>query len=397
MDYPDFSFETLKAAPDSRARLGRLTTPHGSIETPSFIFCATKGAIKGLTMAQMRASGAQFVLANTYHLMIAPGPEVVAQLGGLHKMTGWDGPLLTDSGGFQIFSMGHGGVADEIKGRGRPPSAKSLAKITEEGATFRSYLDGKWLTLTPERSVDIQRHLGPDFVVVLDECTPFHVDKAYTKRSMDLSHRWGDRSLTAFREAGGTSVQGLPQALYGIVQGGVYPDLRAESSKYTSDLPFFGTAIGGSLGADKAQMYDVVGMCTEYVHPDRPIHLLGIGGIQDIFAGIRLGMDTFDCVSPTRVARHGWALMKGEPGERINIRNQRFRGDNTPLDAETGGIGTQFSRGYVHHLIKSGELTGMTILVQHNVEVMVRLMEEIRRALAEDGLDALEKEWLPNL
>jgi len=218
MEYPEFSFETLKADPSSRARLGRLKTPNGTIETPSFIFCATKGAIKGLTMSQMRASGAQFVLANTYHLMIAPGPEVVAQLGGLHKMTGWDGPMLTDSGGFQIFSMGHGGVADEIKGRARPNTSKSLSKITEEGATFRSYLDGKWLTLTPERSVDIQRHLGPDFVVVLDECTPFHVDKTYTKKSMDLSHQWGDRSLEAFRQAGGMSVQNVPQALYAFTQ-----------------------------------------------------------------------------------------------------------------------------------------------------------------------------------
>lgn len=393
--YPGFDFLIRHRDPGSKGRLGRLVTPHGAIDTPAFVFCATKGAIKGVTMPDMAASGADFVLANTYHLMIAPGPEAVAQLGGLHRMTGWNGPMLTDSGGFQIFSMGHGGVADEIKGRARPAGTKSLTRITEEGARFRSYLDGREMLLTPERSVDIQRHLGPDFVVVLDECTPFHVDRAYTKRSMDLSHRWGDRSLAAFRAAGGHSVQGLPQALYGIVQGGVYPDLRAESSAYTADRDFFGTAIGGSLGSHKEQMYEVVGMCVEHIHPDRPVHLLGIGGIADIFAGVRMGMDTFDCVSPTRVARHGWALMKGAPNERINLRNGKFRGDDTPLDPTGTGIGSTVSRGYLHHLIKAGELNGMTLLTRHNVEVMVRLMREIREALADGTLDALERAWVP--
>ncbi|MEM1399640.1 MAG: tRNA guanosine(34) transglycosylase Tgt, partial [Pseudomonadota bacterium] len=269
-----FRFEIGARSPETRARVGRLTTPHGSLDTPAFIFCATKGAIKGLSPRQMRENESQIILSNTYHLMIQPGAELVEKAGGLHAFTGWNGPMLTDSGGFQIFSMGHGGVADEIKGRGRTVERdKSLIEITEEGAVFRSYTDGAKLSLTPERSIDIQRKLGADLIVQFDECTPFHVDRDYTARSMELSHRWGDRCLEEFDRGDDGS-----QALYGIVQGGVYEDLREVSSRYTADRPFFGTAIGGSLGQDKAQMYEVVAYCSPHIAQDRPVHLLGIGG-----------------------------------------------------------------------------------------------------------------------
>lgn len=402
---PGFGFETLAREPGG-ARLGRLTTPHGTIETPGFIFCGTKAALKGMTVDQARECGAAIILANTYHLMVQPGAERVAKLGGLHRMTGWSGPMLTDSGGFQIFSMGHGGVADEIKGRRGPagrnagPSGEggrstSLTRITEAGAEFRSYLDGSKLILTPERSVDIQRKLGADLIVQLDECTPFHVERGYTARSMALSHRWGDRSLAEWERGGGVSAQGFPQAMYGIVQGGVYPDLRRESTEWTASRPFFGTAIGGSLGAHKEQMYEVVAMCTPHLHPDRPVHLLGIGGFGDIFTAIRLGCDTFDCVHPTRVARHGWALVKGARGERVNLRNARFREETGPIDPGCAcPVCRRYAAGYLHHLVKAGEMLGMTLLSMHNVFTMTRLMAEIRQAIRDGTLDALSRDWL---
>ncbi len=386
-----FQFGIIDRDPASRARTGRLSTPHGTIETPAFIFCATKAAIKGLTPRQMWQADSQIILSNTYHLMIQPGAERIEKAGGLHAFTGWDGPMLTDSGGFQIFSMGHGGVADEIKGRGRVAEReKSLVEISEEGAVFRSYTDGARLTLTPEGSIDIQRKLGADLLMQFDECTPFHVERDYTAQSMELSHRWGDRCLAEFDRGDDGS-----QALYGIVQGGVYEDLRQVSSEYTADRPFFGTAIGGSLGGSKSQMYEVVSWCAPHIAANRPVHLLGIGGFGDIFEGVAHGVDTFDCVHPTRVARHGWALMKGEVGERVNLRNARFREDDRPIDescrCETCKTA---SRAYIHHLVRANEPLGGILLTQHNVFTMNRLMTDIRAAIASSTLDQARSDWL---
>ena len=391
---PGFGFAIEHRDPSGRARVGRLATPHGEVETPNFIVCATKAAIKGMGPAEMRSAGGQIILANTYHLMIQPGADLIARLGGLHRFMGWDGPLLTDSGGYQIFSMGHGSVADEIKGRRSAPASggrePTLLDITEDGATFRSYLDGRRLFLSPEGSIDIQRKLGADLILQFDECTPYHVDRDYTARSMALSHRWGDRSLAEFaRGDDGT------QALYGIVQGGVYPDLRRESADYTVGRPFFGTAVGGSLGADKGQMYEVVSYAMPHVHPDRPVHLLGIGGIGDIFTNVALGIDTFDCVHPTRVARHGWALVRGAPAERVNLRNARFRDDDRPIDDGCPCPACRgFSRAYLHHLVKAGELLGIILLTAHNVATMVRLMAEVRAAIRSGTLADARRAWL---
>lgn len=390
LDYSNFKFDILFQAPDSRARLGRIHTPHGTVDTPHFIFCGTKAAIKALNMDQMREVGAGFVLANTYHLMLQPGADLVEKMGGLHKFMRWDGPMLTDSGGFQIFAMGEGTVADELKSRQKTARSRTLLKIQEEGATFRSYLDGAIHKLTPESAMDIQRKLGPDFVVALDECTATHTDKSYNQRSMAMSHRWGDRSLAQFaRHDNGA------QAVYGVVQGGVYRDLRAESAAYTADRPYFGTAIGGAFGNKQAEFFEIVDSCMPHVHPHRPIHLLGIGEFIDIFTCVKMGIDTFDCVSPTRIARHGWALMKGVPGGRYNIRNARFKDDPTPLD-ETMPFtcSNGYSKAYIHHLIKAGEILGMQILAQHNVAVMVRLMREIRAAIADGTLETLQKQWI---
>lgn len=390
--YPNFGFEILQRDAGSFARLGRLITPHGTIETPNFIFVGTKASVKNLHPSQIREAGADIMLSNTYHLYIQPGAELVQKMGGLHKFCGWDGPMLTDSGGFQIFSLGTGSDADEIKGKGKAGN-KSLIKIDEElGAIFKSYKDGSLCRLNPEISMDIQRKLGADLIVQMDECTPQSADRDYTEKSMHMSHRWGDRSLCAFN-----TMHDGSQGLYGVVQGGIYRDLREQSADYTKSRPFFGTAIGGCLGGTKVHFYEILSWLPKRIHPERPVHLLGIGKIEDIFEGVRQGMDTFDCVTPTREARHGRALMKGVKGGFINLRNSKYKDDPTPLDESLGLLcSSLYSKAYIQHLLKAGEMLAFQIVSQHNVAVMARLMREIRVALKTGTLDQLQKEWLPD-
>lgn len=389
MKYPGFDFQITKTAQTSRARLGRLSTPHGGLDTPSFIFCGTKATVKGVTMEEMRALDTQIILANTYHLMLQPGDELVAKMGGLHTFSGWQGPMLTDSGGFQVFSLGHGSVAEEIKGRRSSSRPKSVLEISEEGVAFKSYIDGRRHFLSPERSMEIQRNLGADLIVVFDECTPFHAGYDYTRASMERTHRWGDRCLTAFSET-----HDGRQALYGIIQGGVFEDLRKISVDAVNDRPFFGHAIGGSLGADKDQMDEVVAFTAARLSPERPIHLLGIGGVRDIFNGVRSGIDTFDCVHPTRIARHGSALMRGHPREHINLRNARYRDDPAPLDPTILSPAANVSRAYIHHLLKAGESLAFHLLTLHNVAFMNQLLRDIRQGIQTDTLDQVQKDWI---
>jgi queuine tRNA-ribosyltransferase len=391
IDYSNFDFTIQHTSKTSKAQVGTLKTPHGSIQTPNFIFCGTKASIKNLTPDAMREAQTDIILANTYHCMIQPGADLVEKMGGLHEFMQWDGPMMTDSGGFQIFSMGFGSIADEIKGRGKSRE-KSILKITEDGARFRSYWDGTEINLTPELSIDVQRKLGADLIYQLDECTAYHHDKAYTESSMHRSHRWGDRCLVEFDKHNDGK-----QALYGIVQGGIYKDLRDLSVQHLHERPYFGTAIGGCLGATDEEMCEIVSWCMEDVPQGRPVHLLGIGRIQDVFSFVRLGITTFDCVSPTRIARHGWALMKGTPDQKLNLRNAQFKDDADPIDARIDCSASQnYSRAYIHHLLKSGELLGLQLLSLHNVAVMNTLMREIREAIKTDTLDELEKEWIPS-
>jgi queuine tRNA-ribosyltransferase len=387
--YPGFAFDVLARDTATRARLGRLETPHGALMTPAFIFCATKAAIKAASPRDLRAVNADIILANTYHMMIQPGADVVERMGGLHRFMGWDGPTLTDSGGFQIFSLGHGGNGDEIKNSRQDTRTPLLTKLTEEGATFRSPRDGAYHTLTPEASIDIQRKLGADLIVVLDECTPFHVDRDYTARSLAMTHRWADRCLAEFeRRHDGR------QALYGVIQGGVYEDLRREGADFVASRPFFGHAVGGCLGDHRDQLYDIVGYSMTPAPEDRPVHLLGIGGIRDIWEGVALGIDTFDCVTPTRIARHGWALQRQADGHRINLRNARFVEDQDSLDPECACPACNgYSRAYVHHLLKAGEILGIHLLTVHNMAFMTRLMSTIRSALLAGRFDAARKDW----
>ncbi len=369
------------------------------METPNFIFCATKAAIKGASARDLVEASTQIILSNTYHLFVDPGPDRVHHLGGLHKMMGWNGPIFTDSGGYQIFSLGHGSVSEEIKGKRDNPNANMLLKITEEGAIFRSYLNGNKHVLTPEVAMEIQRKLGSDLVVVLDECTPFHVEKKYTEQSMHRSHRWGIRSLKAFSQHNNGA-----QAPYGIIQGGVYEDLRTISTDFVNTQPFFAHAIGGSLGSSRSQMYDIVAMTASLLRPDRPIHLLGIGGVRDIFHGVKQGIDTFDCVHPTRLARHGGALITYEQKENeglkrtqehMNLKNAQYGTDLLPIDptCECHTCKT-YSRGYLHYLIKAKELLALQAVTVHNIFFMNRLMKAIRTSLKNHTFEEEEKRWV---
>lgn len=385
---------TCQPTPYNQARLGKITTPHGDIQTPAFIFCATKAAMKGLTADQMRQAGTQIILSNTYHLSLQPGPELVEKMGGLQKFTGWKGPMLTDSGGFQIFSLGHGSVASEVKGKRMGNRSKTLLKITEEGARFRSYWDGRIHLLTPEDSIKIQRSLGADLILVLDECTPYHVGKDYTARSMELSNRWAVRSLEEFnRHDTGR------QQLYGIIQGGVYPDLRKQSCDFVNSQPFFGHAVGGCLGGDKNQIQEVVSMAMPHLDPKRPVHLLGIGGVTDVLRGVEQGIDTFDCVHPTRLARHGGALVRPNHNpnlqrEHINLRNSMYQQDGTPIEPDCPCYTClHYSKAYLHHLLKAQEMISHTLISLHNVQFMNRLMTAIRESLADQTFENEKKRW----
>jgi len=406
-DYPGFAFTvehqtTADHAWPDAARVGQLQTPHGVIETPAFVFCATRGAIRGVSPEQMRAAQTQIILGNTYHLMLQPGGETVARLGGIHAMMGWDGPMLTDSGGFQIFSLGGGSASAEIKGNRKSERPRLLLSIEEEGAVFRSYIDGSTHTLSPEDSIRVQRQLGADIILVLDECSPYEVERDYTARSMALTHRWAERSVAEFAKASEGSAG--PQALYGIVQGGVYEDLRRESAEFTAAQPYFGHAIGGCLGSDTFELEGVVAMAMAPLNAatrtPRPVHLLGIGGVGDIWDGAAKGIDTFDCVNPTRLARHGSAYLRpvfagnSDDRDHVNLKNSRFRADDGPLDPECECYTCRtFTRSYLHHLIKAGEITATQYLAIHNVAFMNRLMGQVRAAIRADDYAAARDRW----
>jgi len=393
-----FQWQVKKKSRYSLARTGVINTPHGGIKTPAFIFCGTKASLKSYSTIDAKINNTQIILSNTYHLMLQPGSNTIARHGGLHKFMNWQGPMLTDSGGFQIFSLGHGSVADEIKGRGSSTNKnKFLLNISEEGALFKSYVDGRNYLLTPEKSIKIQREIGADLILVFDECTPFHVEKSYTARSMKRSHRWATRSINSFKKDGVYSSScgsaGL-QSLYGIIQGGVFEDLRDESIEFNlNSKDFFGLAIGGSLGSSKEEMYKVVEYTSSKLGEDFPIHLLGIGDPKDIWSLVKYGIDTFDCVSPTRLARHGNALVKHKKGK-INLKNNIYKNDINPIDINCNcSTCLNYSVSYLHHLLKSQELLGLSLVTGHNIFFMNSLMEYIRNSIENDVFEEAEKNW----
>jgi queuine tRNA-ribosyltransferase len=403
------AFTIQARQPGSLARAGLLRTAHGDVRTPAFVPLATKATVKGLLPEEVAALGFDMVLGNTFHLHLRPGEELIERLGGLHRFMGWSGPIVTDSGGFQVFSMGHGTVADEIKGRpSRPPGvagvarstgstgsssavgatqgsverAGSILSIDESGVRFRSYVDGHERFLSPERSMAIQAALGSDIALVFDECTPFHVERSYTENSTLRTHRWLTRCLDWHADSGPSG-----QLVYGIVQGGVFEDMRRESARVVAASPCDGIAIGGSLGDHKEQMYEVVGWAVDELggeHEARPRHLLGIGDIDDLIRGVELGIDTFDCAIPTRLGRHGCALVPDTAARwRLDLHRARYREDATVLqeDCPCPACSRGLSRAYLSYLVRTRELTGMRLLTQHNLTFMARLMRELRESI----------------
>jgi queuine tRNA-ribosyltransferase len=390
------------------ARLGTLRTAHGSVRTPAFVVVATQASVKGVSAEAAARAGTQLLFANTYHLYLRPGAEVVARHGGLHRFMNWRGPILTDSGGFQVFSLGAsiehgvGKVASIFPGERSAPrlaGGGSRVRISDQGVRFKSHIDGSLHDFSPEISVAVQRALGADMVLAFDECTsPLH-DEAYTRASMERTHRWAERSLAAFE--GSSPRHGYPQALFGVVQGGAFRELREASAAAIGAMPFDGIAIGGNLGATLSDMYAVLDWTIPRLPAGRPRHLLGIGDVPSILEAVERGIDTFDCVAPTRNARNGAAFVRrgdeGErvPGFRINLRNARFVDDVRPLEAGCDcDTCRSYSRAYLRHLFKANEQLGQQLTTVHNLRFMARLMSDVRDSLERDEFAAFKAELL---
>jgi queuine tRNA-ribosyltransferase len=351
-----FSFGVT--ARDGNARVGTIATPRGIVRTPAFMPVGTGATVKAMFPEDVAAAGADILLANTYHLMLRPGAERIAKLGGLHRFMHWEKPILTDSGGYQVMSLA------------------KLRRIGEEGVTFQSHIDGVSVTLSPERAIEVQCLLGADIQMVLDECTPFPATREEAKTSLDLSLRWAERSKAAF---GADAKPG--QALFGIVQGSVYPDLRERSAQALLAIGFDGYAIGGlAVGEGQATMLDMVEVTTAILPQDPPRYLMGVGTPEDLLAAIARGIDMFDCVMPTRSGRHCQAFTWGG---KLNLRNARYADDPVPLDPESACPAAQYERAYLHHLVKSGETLGAMLLSYANVQFYQELMARAREAIAQ--------------
>jgi queuine tRNA-ribosyltransferase len=383
-----------------QARRGRIFTPHGNIETPEFLPVGTQATVKAMTPAQLSELGVQGLLANTYHLYLRPGSPRVERLGGLHRFMSWDRPIMTDSGGFQAFSLGAGrehGVGKigifpgQQKAVARDKSTTKLVKISEEGVLFRSHLDGSSHMLTPERSIRIQEELGADMILAFDECTSPLADRSYTEMSLERTHRWALRSLAARRDT--------PQALYGILQGGAYQDLRARALEFMTPLDWQGFAVGGSLGKTKEEMHSVLDWTVPGLPPGKPRHLLGIGEVEDLFEGVARGIDTFDCVIPTRFARNGHVFVPPgsegrSPRGTWNLLNARFSDLDEPIQKDCGCYTCRnFSLAYLRHLHKAEEMLAYTLGSMHNLHFLLRLMEQIRLSLEEDRFEQLRRDF----
>jgi queuine tRNA-ribosyltransferase len=386
-----FDFRLL--ATDGSARRGLIRTDHGEIETPAFFAVATRAVLKGVDPRAAWAAGVRSLICNAYHLTIQPGPELVEAAGGLHRFMDWPGVLATDSGGFQIFSLRHGQVADEVKGRRRLPPAEGdpvdAVRVDEQGADFRSYLDGSRRRFTPESNMALQRSLGADLLFCLDECTPFHVPLEYTRAATERNARWARRCLDAFETLG----MGERQALFGIVHGGVYPDLRRFSAAAMAAMPFSGFGIGDCLGETKDQWYGLVDLVCPLLPEDRPRHLLGVGEPDDLVEGALRGIDTFDCAMPTRIARHGHALHLGLPRSRLDLNKAERRREDGPIEPGCPcSACAHFGRAYLHHLFRTGEMLGISLAAEHNLAFTARLMGRIREAISAGRIDELRRE-----
>ena len=373
-------------ARDGSARAGVIHTAHGTVATPAFVPLATQATVKALDGAEVEALGYEMVLGNTFHLFLRPGHEHVARMGGLHEFMAWRRPIVTDSGGYQVFSMGHGSVAEELKRTSdRRHSDGAVLAIEEEGVRFRSYLDGAERFMGPETSMEVQAALGSDLALAFDECTPYNVSREYTARSTERTHRWLDRCVAWHARHAPAH-----QLLYGIVQGGVDERLRRASAAYVAAAPVAGVAVGGSLGREKAEMQEVVRWALAELPDARPRHLLGVGDVDDVLAAVAAGVDTFDCATPTRLGRHGTALVP-DPGARwrLDLTKPRWRESREPLvDGCPCPACRTHTRGYLHYLARARELTAVRLLTLHNLTFMAALMAGVREAVRAGALAA---------
>ena len=361
-------YELIKKDAKTGARRGRIHTPHGIIETPVFMPVGTCGTVKAMTPEELRDEvKAKIILSNTYHLFLRPGDELVAEAGGLHKFMNWDGAILTDSGGFQVFSL------------------SDLRNISEEGVAFKSHLDGSKLFISPEKSISIQNNLGSDIMMAFDECVPYPADYEYTRKSMERTTRWAKRCKEANKNP-------ERQGLFGIVQGGMYKDLREISAKQLVELDFPGYAVGGlSVGEPADLMYDILGSTTPFLPENKPRYLMGVGTPDYLIEAVVKGIDMCDCVLPTRIARNGTALTSYG---KLVVRNATYERDFTPLDPECDCYTCRnYTRAYIRHLIKCGEILGARLLSIHNLRFLVRLMENVRTAIEEDRLLEFREEF----
>lgn len=365
MDFA-FKFEVTAVDPHTQARNGRFHTPHGIIETPVFAPVGTQATVKAVRPSDLQKLNASLILSNTYHLYLRPGDELIRELGGLHNFMQWPGPILTDSGGFQVFSL------------------SETRQIDADGVTFQSHLDGSRHRFTPESSIAIQENLGADIIMAFDECPPPD-DYDYVKQSLTRTHPWLERCLAAKTRP--------DQALFGIVQGGIFPDLREASGRFVTDLNLPGYAIGGlAVGETKPQMHTVLDMLHPILPQEKPRYLMGIGTPEDLVNAVLRGIDIFDCVLPTRLARHGSAFVLGG---RLNLRNAQFSRDPQPIDPDcTCATCQQFSRAYLRHLVKANEILGHMLLTGHNLHFLINLMQQIREAIRKGTLSQFAADFL---
>jgi len=395
-----------------RARTGIITTQHGKIQTPAFIPVATKAAVKALSADAMKQMQAELLICNTYHLMLKPGEKLVKKMGGLQSFMSWNGPVMTDSGGFQAFSLGAGTELtakkiaifpdEESKKRTlkelKNKKTQKLAKITEDGVEFTSIYEPRQIKLTPEKSVQIQHDLGADLILAFDECTSPLATYKYTKESLERTHRWAERSLAEHKKL--NKKQKTKQALFGIIQGSYYKDLRNKSTKFITGLDFDGIGVGGSLGKSKKDMHKILDWVIPNIPDNKPVHLLGIGAVEDLFECVQRGIDMFDCVGPTRIARIGYLYVHPPAGTkknkfRIKIMSGKYKEDKKPIDPHCScWVCKNYSRAYINHLFKSKELLAFELASYHNVHFILNLMREIRKAVNKNSFMKLKNKWL---
>ena len=384
-------FQITHKDKNSRARTGLIQTDHGVIETPDFMPVGTQATVKTLSKEDLNTIGAQIILANTYHLHLRPTEDLIAKFGGLHKFMNWDKPILTDSGGFQVFSLGLQKEAKDVT------SNEKLVSIDDDGVTFKSHLDGSTHRFTPEEAINIQHKIGADIIMAFDECTPDDADIAYTKKAMQRTHEWAERCISEHKK--NTEYHGYKQFLFGIIQGANHEDLRKESAKIISSLDFDGIAIGGeSIGYNMGATKNILDWVSDIIPEDKPHYTMGVGfNPSDLFEVVERGIDMFDCVAPTRVARNGRLFVHKEinPKMYINIKNSEFKTDDQPIDTKCGCFTCQnHTRAYLHHLFKAEEILGLRLASNHNLYFFLELMRQIRKAIKEDRFLELKKDIL---